>query len=136
MNLDFQDIFNELLNILPSGWENAIFMAEYTSGSYSMRCYSKEASNTYINVMKMKGISKTQIIKTYKALNNIFQKERMKLAESSWYAITLKFDKNGKLYSKNADISVKDTLYQIGDTVDILYLEAFPFISSRIKNDK
>lgn len=46
------------------------------------------------------------------------------------------FDKNGKLYSKNADISVKDTLYQIGDTVDILYLEAFPFISSRIKNDK
>lgn len=46
------------------------------------------------------------------------------------------FDKNGKLYSKNADISVKDTLYQIGDTVDILYLEALPFISSRIKNDK
>ena len=41
MNLDFQDIFNELLNILPSGWENAIFMAEYTSGSYSMRCYSR-----------------------------------------------------------------------------------------------
>ena len=76
MNLDFQDIFNELLNILPSGWENAIFMAEYTSGSYSMRCYSKESSNTYINVMKMKGISKPQIIKTYKALNDIFQKER------------------------------------------------------------
>lgn len=60
MNLDFQDIFNELLNILPFGWENAIFMAEYTSGSYSMRCYSKESSNTYINVMKMKGISKPQ----------------------------------------------------------------------------
>ena len=49
MNLDFQDIFNELLNILPSGWENAIFMAEYTSGSYSMRCYSKESNNNYIN---------------------------------------------------------------------------------------
>ena len=48
MNLDFQDIFNELLNILPSGWENAIFMAEYTSGSYSMRCYSKESNNNYI----------------------------------------------------------------------------------------
>ena len=90
MNLDFQDIFNELLNILPSGWENAIFMAEYTSGSYSMRC---------INVMKMKGISKPQVIKTYKALNDIFQKERMELVESSWYAITLKFDKNGKFSS-------------------------------------
>ena len=49
MNLDFQDIFNELLNILPSGWENAIFMAEYTSGSYSMRCYSKESNNNYIS---------------------------------------------------------------------------------------
>lgn len=99
MNLDFQDIFNELLNILPSGWENAIFMAEYTSGSYSMRCYSKESNNNYINVMKMKGISKPQVIKTYKALNDIFQKERMELVESSWYAITLKFDKNGKFRS-------------------------------------
>lgn len=46
------------------------------------------------------------------------------------------FYMNGKLYKKNAAISVKDTSYQIGDTVDILYLKALPFISSRIKHKK
>lgn len=45
------------------------------------------------------------------------------------------FLKNGKLYEKNANICVNDSLYHIGDTVDILYLEALPFISSRIKNN-
>lgn len=46
------------------------------------------------------------------------------------------FYMNGKLYEKSAAISVKDTSYQIGDTVDILYLKALPFINSRIKNKK
>jgi len=45
------------------------------------------------------------------------------------------FSKNGKIYEHNANIKVNDSLYHIGDTIDILYLEAFPFISSRIRND-
>ena len=89
MNLDFQDIFNELLNILPSGWENAIFMAEYTSGSYSMRCYSKESNNNYINVMKMKGVMQARLFVVTLQTN----------CYAICYAITLKFDKNGKFSS-------------------------------------
>lgn len=46
------------------------------------------------------------------------------------------FYEKGKLYNKNSSISVKDTLYHIGDTVNIIYLKAFPFISSRIDSDK
>lgn len=45
------------------------------------------------------------------------------------------FSKNGKIYEHNANIKVNDSLFHIGDTVDILYLEALPFISSRIRND-
>lgn len=43
------------------------------------------------------------------------------------------FYKDGKMYVKYSLICVDDSLYKIGDTVNILYLEALPFISSRIK---
>ena len=99
MDLDFQDIYNKLLDVMPIGWDNAIFMAEYTSGSYSMRCFVKEKADEYTDVMKLKGVTKTQIIKTYKTLNDIFQKERNKLNESCWYAVTFSFDKEGKFRS-------------------------------------
>lgn len=52
---------------------------------------------------------------------------------SGRYAIpdySYSFYKNGKLYVKNSAISVEDTLYHLGDSVDILYLESMPFINS------
>lgn len=45
------------------------------------------------------------------------------------------FYKDGKLYEKNSAISIKDSLYHIGDTVNVLYLKSLPFISSCVKND-
>lgn len=40
-----------------------------------------------------------------------------------------------KIYESYANIGVNDSLYHIEDTVDILYLEGLPFVSSRIKKD-
>lgn len=40
------------------------------------------------------------------------------------------FYKNGKLYENDSVISIEDTLYHLGDSVDIVYLESMPFISA------
>ena len=40
------------------------------------------------------------------------------------------------MYEYNVNIGVDDSLYHLGDTVDILYLEVLPFINSRIKDVK
>ena len=40
------------------------------------------------------------------------------------------FYKNGKLYRKDSTISVEDTLYHLGDSVDIIYLESIPSINA------
>ena len=37
---------------------------------------------------------------------------------------------NGKLYRKDSTISVEDTLYHLGDSVDIIYLESIPSINA------
>lgn len=52
---------------------------------------------------------------------------------SGRYAIhhySYSFYRNGKLYTKDSTISVEDTLYHLGDSVDIIYLESIPFIST------
>lgn len=97
MNLNFQEIIDKLLNILPIEWQDAIFMAEYTSGSYSMRCYVSLGDKVYKDITQISGASKVQIVKTYKSLNNDFQKNRAKLEEDEcWNAMTIIFDKSGK----------------------------------------
>jgi len=40
------------------------------------------------------------------------------------------FYKNDKLYNNNSTTSIKDTLYHLGDSVDIIYLETVPSISA------
>lgn len=46
------------------------------------------------------------------------------------------FYSNGKLYEKDSNISTKNASYQLGDSVDIIYLKKFPFISSCISPRK
>lgn len=46
------------------------------------------------------------------------------------------FYMNGKLHEKNSAISTKNASYQLGDSVDIIYLKKFPFISSCISPRK
>lgn len=42
------------------------------------------------------------------------------------------FSTNGKIYNSNPTISVKDTSFHLGDTVDVIYFKSFPFINAII----
>lgn len=97
MNLNFQEIIDKLLNILPVEWKDLIFMAEYTSGSYGMRCYVSFVDTGYKDIMEIEGTSKVQIVKTYKSINNDFQKCRAELEKDKcWHAVTIILDRSGK----------------------------------------
>ena len=41
------------------------------------------------------------------------------------------FYTKGKLYRGNSGIQPNDSLFYLGDTIDIIYLRAFPFINAR-----
>lgn len=87
-------------------WKNAIFMAEYTSGSYSMRCYYSTGDGKYLDCMTAVGSTRVQIIKLFKQINQEVQKVRKKLVgDNLWYSLTIRIDSDGKFkaeYDYNA----------------------------------
>ena len=96
MELDYQIIADKLQNILPLGWEKAVFMAEYTSGSYSMRCFYDAGNGKYQDCMGGSGSAKVQMIKLYKEINQEIQKVRDELEDDKlWYSVTLEIDSKG-----------------------------------------
>lgn len=42
------------------------------------------------------------------------------------------FNANGDIYESNPTISVKDTSFHLGDTVDVIYFKSFPSINAII----
>lgn len=101
MDMKFEDVVDKLLDIIPQDWNRAIFMVEYTSGSYSMRCYYTQEGDSLIDVSKIPNASKIQIINTYKALNCYFQKCRAELVGNAcWNSMTISFDKEGTIRSE------------------------------------
>lgn len=97
MELDYQLIVDKLQSIIPTQWKKAIFMAEYTSGSYSMRCFYDNGDGVYQDCMLVSRSIKVKIIKLYKEINSEIKNIRKELQEDKiWYAVTLKFEANGK----------------------------------------
>lgn len=101
MELDFQKIVDKIQEILPEKWTKAIFMVEYTSGSYSMRCFVDKADEHFQDCNSLEGQSKVKVIKIYKEINEEIKKCRSKLeGEKLWYALTMCFDSDGKFKSE------------------------------------
>lgn len=98
MELNYQFIVENLQSIIPVQRKNVIFMAEYTSGSYSMRCFYDIGDGKYRDCMlRISEGAKVHLIKVYKDIDREIQNVRRELENDKlWYAITLKFDANGK----------------------------------------
>ncbi len=97
MELNYQIIVDNLQSIIPVQWKNVIFMAEYTLGSYSMRCFYDIGDGKYHDCMlHVSGGAKVHLIKVYKDIDREIQNVRRELENDKiWYAITLKFNANG-----------------------------------------
>ena len=96
MELDFQKIVDKIQELLPAKWTKAVFMAEYTSGSYSMRCFSDCGDGHFQDCVSLDGQSKAKVIKIYKEINEEIKKCRNGLeGDKLWYALTISFDSDG-----------------------------------------
>jgi hypothetical protein len=91
--INFQNIVNQLQAIMPNGWKKGIFMAEYTSGSYSMKCYADTGKGYKI-------CNSRDISNAFKNINKELNSSRDSLDTDPWYSITIHFDKSGKFKSE------------------------------------
>lgn len=94
--MDFQKIIDTIQVIFPEKWNKIVYMIEYTTGSYSMRCYAKQDDNKYVDCAEQSNLSSIEIIKLFKELNNIISITRNELeGDMIWNSMTILLDNSG-----------------------------------------
>ncbi len=105
-NALFQKVFDIIQPMLPGGWDKMLLYVAYTEGSYSMKFYTNDGKNGYIDCFSNKAFGKAQLIKAFMSIDKIISLERKKMAEKDqWSIFTLAVDKAG---SMKADFDYTD----------------------------
>ncbi len=87
-----QSVFEKIESFLPDEWIRVVFVAEYTEGSYSMKFYSKNIQEKYIDCFSLPGISKALLITAFMEIDTILANSRKEL---SWTVFTMTVEGNG-----------------------------------------
>lgn len=112
-NQIFQTIFNMLQEFLPSTWDEVVFYAAYTEGSYSIKYYVKNGTEV-TNCFNLPGLNKAQLVKLFMAINKELAAARAALsAKDTWSVMTMiiSADGNMKTYFDYDDISENSIAY-------------------------
>lgn len=95
--INFQRVFDKLQEVLPSSWEEVVFYASYTSGSYSMKYYIKNGAET-IDCFNQPGVSKMQLVKVFMDIDKELAPVRKSLAPTElWNVMTMIVDGDGNM---------------------------------------
>lgn len=105
--INFQGIFDMLHEILPSSWDEMIFYAAYTPGSYNMKYYTKCGAEI-IDCYNQADVNRMQIMKTFMLIDKELSAARKSLAPADvWSVMTMIVDRDGnmKTHFDYSDIS-------------------------------
>lgn len=106
-HINFQSVFDKLQEVLPPSWEEVVFYASYTSGSYSMKYYVKNGTET-VDCFNQPGVNKMQLVKIFMDIDKELAAVRKNLAPTElWSVMTMIIDGDGnmKTHFDYADIS-------------------------------
>ena len=93
----YQKIYETLDNILPQKWEKIVFTALYGEESYEMKYYADLGDGVMKDCFELSVVPKSQLIKTFIALNKIIAPERNVLEKKYiWNKMTLNISISGK----------------------------------------
>lgn len=93
----FQNVFDLIQDYLPDGWNKTVLFVGYTTGSYTMKFYTKINSD-YIDCFRFEGVAKTDLIKTFMKIDTLLKAERNRLPEKDkWTIFTMSVDSTGAM---------------------------------------
>lgn len=109
----FQQIFDLILPTLPDGWKKMILYVGYTSGSYTMKFYTRDVNGVYTDCFSQKDSNKVRLIKLFMSIDNIIGKERNN-EKDRWSVMTMIVDNGGNMKTEfdYADISENSIQYE------------------------
>ena len=106
-NTIYQTIFDKLQEYLPANWDEVVFYAAYTEGSYSMKYYVKNGTEI-TSCFNLMNINKAQLVKLFMSIDKELKSERKTLsAKDTWSVMTMIVGADGvmKAHYDYTDIS-------------------------------
>lgn len=111
----FQEIFDILQPVLPTGWKKIVLFVGYTVGSYTMKYYICDNQGIFTDCFSQIGINRAQLIKLFMSIDKAVSPERKKLDEKNkWSVLTMVVADDGKMKTEfdYADISENAIAYE------------------------
>lgn len=109
----FQTIYDKLQDVLPTSWNELIFYAGYTTGSYSMKYYIKDDKSVF-DCFSQPGLDRARLVRTFISIDKDLSAIRKNLVgKDKWTVLTMVVDSQGNMKTAfdYADISENATDY-------------------------
>lgn len=100
----FQQVFDVISRFLPDRWNQVVFFAGYTEGSYSMKFYARENDRSYTDCFHMPGATMPELIKAFAQIDGFLGNERS-VSSQPWTILTMVVSEDGKM---RADFEYED----------------------------
>lgn len=89
-NINFQNVFESLQQIMPQKWKKVVFRAEYLTGCYEMKYFVDLGNGKYVDCFELDQFSKGQIIKAFMNIDKEISPVRAELQEKDkWSVMTM-----------------------------------------------
>ena len=96
----FQNVFDNLQDLLPASWMKVVFYAGYTAESYGMKFYVDTGDGQYIDCFNIPGLSQSQLITTFIKINEELSSDRDKQTPTNrWNIFTMTVDSQGMMHT-------------------------------------
>jgi len=93
----FQEIYDEIDKYLPQKWDKIVAYLEYMEGAYSISFFVKQ-DKEYVKCYDIPGINEDDLMKSFKTIDKVVNKERETLKES-WTNMTMVVKPDGDMHT-------------------------------------
>lgn len=113
IKIDYEKLFDELMNVVPAEWDRIVLYVEYTAASYCFKYFVK-IGNRYIDCFDLKGVNEDMLIKEFMKFDEIIRPSRTGLSgKNKWSVMTIMLQNDGNFNTEfdYTDISENSVEY-------------------------
>lgn len=119
----FQKIFSAIEPLLPNGWEEMWYCADYEQDSYSMRFYVR-IGDKINQLSQCDGMSQTVVINKAIEIDKFLAPHRNMLSEQNrWNVLTMVVDNTGHFYVEYDYTDITDRYFEYIELWEKKYLK-------------
>lgn len=108
-NSEYQKIFDEIEDYLPTDWKKVVVYIAYGKGCYTIKYYIKGSDDAYVDCFNQTK-NKAKLTKAFLRINKIVSKSRM--TKNPWTVMTIIIDSNGHIKTNYSYDNISENMIE------------------------